>query len=96
MSARFGKSVLNAHRVVGFLYIAELAFSIGIKYLEHYDHFPTSGKVTDEFIEQIQDLYANYLIDRPDGNMRHCITLDMVERCRDIITGNIEQYKLMM
>ncbi|CAF3961459.1 unnamed protein product [Rotaria sp. Silwood1] len=96
MAARFGKSVQNCHRIVGFLYIAELAYSIGLKYLVKYDHFPNNGKITIEFVDHIQTLFAEYLIDENNQFIQHYITFDMVERCRDVITENIEQYKLLM
>ncbi|CAF2055499.1 unnamed protein product [Rotaria magnacalcarata] len=96
MAARLGKSVQNWHRIVGFLYIVELAHSFGIKYLEKYSSFPNNGEVTTDFIDDMQYIYAEYLINHNVGEIQHHITLDIVERCRDLITGNIEQYKLLM
>ncbi|CAF1683434.1 unnamed protein product, partial [Rotaria magnacalcarata] len=96
MAARLGKSVQNWHRIVGFLYIVELAHSFGIKYLEKYSSFPNNGEVTTDFIDDMQYIYAEYLINHNVGEIQHHITLDIVERCCDLITGNIEQYKLLM
>ncbi|CAF5165544.1 unnamed protein product, partial [Rotaria magnacalcarata] len=96
MAARLGKSVQNWHRIVGFLYIVELVHSFGIKYREKYSSFPNNGEVTTDFIDDIQYIYAEYLINHNVGEIQHHITLDIVERCRDLITGNIEQYKLFM
>lgn len=96
MAAHLGKSVQNCHRIVGFLYIAELAHSIGNKYLQKYHHFPSHGMITTDFVDRIQQLYAEHQIHCSEQEFKHYVTLDIVERCRDLITGNIEQYKLLM
>jgi hypothetical protein len=96
LAAHLGKSVQNAHRVVGFMYIIELAYSIGIKYLGHFDEFPANGEVTVEFVDRIQKLSTEQLMGQDGEGIQHFITLEMVERCRDLMTGNIEQYKLLM
>lgn len=96
MSARLGKSVQNAHRVVGFLYIIEVAFLIGEKYLKKYDCFPENGKIDNEFIHRLQSLFTEYFMHQTEGQKKHRITMEIVERGRDLITGNIEQYQLLM
>lgn len=96
LSARFGKSVQNAHRIVGFLYIVEIAFLIGDKYLKKYDCFPKDGKIDNEFIDRLELLFTDYFMQRIEGVKKHQITMEIVERARDLITGNIEQYQLLM
>jgi hypothetical protein len=96
LAAHYGKSVLNAHRVVGSMYIIELAYSIGIKYLADFDRFPADGEVTTEFVVRVQKLSAEYLIDQVSEGIQHFSSLEIVERCPDLITCNIEQYKLLM
>lgn len=96
MAARLGKSVQNCHRIVGFLYIAELAHLISAQYLEKYDRFPSHGAINSEYVGRVQDLYAQHILQYEEHDFKHFITLDIVERCRDIMTGNIEQYKLLM
>lgn len=96
LAARLGKSVQNCHRIVGFLYIAELAHLIGNKYLQKYHNFPSNGKVTNEFVDRIDCLYIEHLTNNNTEEMQHLISFEMVERCRDLVTGNIEQYKLLM
>lgn len=96
MAARLGKSVQNCHRLAGFLYIAELSYTIGITYLQKYHHFPSDGKITSNFIDRIEELYTEHLNRTMNEEIRHYITCDIVERCRDLVTGNIEQYKLLM
>jgi hypothetical protein len=88
--------VQTAHRIVGFMYIIELAYSVGIKYLATFDEFPADGEITVEFVDRVQKLFTEHLIDQDGESMQHFITLEMVQRCRDLITGNIEQYKLLM
>lgn len=96
MSARLGKSVQNAHRIVGFLYIVEIAFLIGDKYLKKYDCFPKNGKIDNEFIDRLERLFTEYFMQQIEGEKKHRITMEIVERARDLITGNIEQYQLLM
>ncbi|CAF1543645.1 unnamed protein product [Adineta ricciae] len=96
LAARFGKSVQNAHRIVGFMYIIELAYAIGAEYLTIFEEFPIDGETSTEFVERIKEFSLKHLLDQHDQEIKHFITTDMVERCRDLITGNIEQYRLLM
>ncbi|CAF1273080.1 unnamed protein product [Adineta steineri] len=94
LAARLVKSVQNAHRIAGYLYIIELAYSVGFKYLSFYEHFPSDGKVTPGIVERVENLFTEYFLKQNGEDIQHCIALDIVERCRDLITRNIEQYKL--
>ena len=64
LAAHLGKSVRNAHRIAGFMYIIELVYSISLKYLANFEHFPNYGKVTIEFVDRVQNLFAEHLIDQ--------------------------------
>lgn len=78
------------------MYIIELVHCISLRYLSEHQQFPNDGKITSEFVAQIENLVTEYYVEQHNEGKRHLVKFDMVERCRDLITGNIEQYKLLM
>ncbi|CAM4809958.1 unnamed protein product [Rotaria magnacalcarata] len=96
LAARLGKCVQYAHRIVGFLYIIELSYLIGAKYLSSNGHFPINGTITKEFVDEVKILFNQQFSQYNTHDHQNLVTLEMVERCRDMLTGNLEQYKLLM
>lgn len=82
--------------MICFLYIIESSFSIAVKYLEIFGCFPEDGMITKEFVDAVKNLINQQFFDDKGRMKKHYVSVEMVERCRDVMTGNLEQYKLLM
>ncbi|CAF2144833.1 unnamed protein product [Rotaria magnacalcarata] len=80
LAARLGKCVQYAHP----------------KYLSSNGHFPINGTITKEFVDEVKILFDQQFSQYNTHDHQYLVTLEMVERCRDMLTGNLEQYNLLM
>ncbi|CAF4529936.1 unnamed protein product, partial [Rotaria magnacalcarata] len=76
--------------------IIELSYLIGAKYLSSNGHFPINGTITKEFVDEVKILFDQQFSQYNTHDHQYLVTLEMVERCRDMLTGNLEQYNLLM
>lgn len=95
LASRLGKSIDAVHRIAGLCQIIELASNMFKEYIERFGYFEDC-QVSEEFTSKCKllffELYGSFI----DDNRRFCITIDAVERAIDVVSGNIEQYKLLM
>ncbi|CAF2102091.1 unnamed protein product [Rotaria magnacalcarata] len=81
LAARLRKCVQYAHRIVGFLYIIELSYLIGAKYVSSNGHFPINGTITKEFVDEVKILFDQQFSQYNTHDHQYLVTLEMVERC---------------
>ncbi|CAM4880564.1 unnamed protein product [Rotaria socialis] len=95
LGSRLGKSVDTVHRIVGICQTIELASNMFKEYIAKFGYFE-DYQVSEEFTSKCKSLFFELYGSSIDDNRRFYITIDVVERAIDVVSGNIEQYKLLM
>ncbi len=95
LASRFGKSVDAVHRIAGICQIVELSWDMVKLFIERYGGFKDNF-ISSEFLANCELLFVNHYASCIENNRTFFITIDVVERAIDVISGNLEQYKLMM
>jgi hypothetical protein len=95
LASRFGKSVDAVHRIAGLCQIIEFAWNIVEIFVQRHGGFEDHS-ISNEFLTKCELLFVELYGPCIEDNRRFYISIDVVERGIDIITGNLEQYKLLM
>lgn len=97
LSARVGKSIQHAYRMVTFLQTIKIAFSISQYYLQLHDQFPFASAIDAQFVQDVEALYhehypQEFMKDNPKPFM---ISKDSTSRAIDVISCNMRQFLLL-
>lgn len=99
VSALLGKSVQHVHRYAGLLQALEYGFLLCAKYADAFQLFPADGKVDGAFAGNIrtifEEMFAQQLLDTEDKRP-FMIDDDVVARAIDLVSGQIQQMKVLM
>ena len=99
VSSLLGKSVQHVHRYAAFIQTIELGFNICGVYLGRFERFPSSGAIDETYVAGINDIFNEMFNDRVDasGNYRQFfISDDVVTRAIDLVSGLLQQMKILM
>ncbi|CAF3602545.1 unnamed protein product [Rotaria socialis] len=95
LASRYGKSVDAVHRIAGLCQIIELTSGVFKALIERYGCFEENS-ISNEFVSKYKALFCEFYGSYITNNRCFYISIDVVERAIDIISGNLEQYKLLM
>ncbi|CAF1234609.1 unnamed protein product [Rotaria magnacalcarata] len=95
LASRYGKSVDAVHRIAGLCQIIELTSGVFKAFIERYGCFEDNS-ISNEFISKCETLFSELYGSYITNNRCFYISIDVVERAIDVISGNLEQYKLLM
>ncbi|CAF4822202.1 unnamed protein product [Rotaria socialis] len=95
LASRYGKSVDAVHRIAGLCQIIELTSGVFKALIERYGCFEENS-ISNEFVSKYEALFCEFYGSYITNNRCFYISIDVVERAIDIISGNLEQYKLLM
>ncbi|CAF3328570.1 unnamed protein product [Rotaria socialis] len=95
LASRYGKSVDAVHRLAGLFQIIELASDMLTIFVERYEGFEDQS-ASNDFVVKCESLFTEIYDSNIENNRRFFIPIDVVERAIDVISGNLEQYKLLM
>ncbi|CAM4983597.1 unnamed protein product [Rotaria socialis] len=95
LASRYGKSVDAVHRIAGLCQIIELTSGVFKAFIERYGCFEDNS-ISNEFIFKCETLFSELYGSYITNNRCFYISIDVVERAIDVISGNLEQYKLLM
>ena len=88
--------VPNGYRMISFIAIVEIGWTIVEEYLSRFVNFPPDGQCSMEFVDRVQVLFEDVYHDQRSHGSSYFISKDMVERGINVMAGNIEQYKILM
>ena len=94
-----GKSIQHVHRYAGFIQTVENGFFLCIEYLKHFKCFPEKGRVDELFYSSVEEIFIQMFPESiRDGVDTQCffIGLDVVTRAIDLVSGQLQQMKLLM
>ena len=97
LSARLGKAIQHAYRIVCFIQTIEIGFNIYQQYLQMHQHFPAGGFIDDAFLDNIEQLFhLNYPQQfSPHDAQPFRITKDVTLRAIDLISCNMRQFIIL-
>lgn len=95
LASRLGKSADAIHRVVGFCQMIEYSFDMVNILAERFNGFENQS-TSSEFLMKCETLFGELYESSINNNRCFLISADVVERTIDVISGNLEQYKLLM
>jgi len=95
LASRFGKSVDAVHRIAGLCQIIEFSWDIVKGFVQRHGGFEDHS-ISNEFVNKCELLFVELYTSCIENNRSFFISIDVVERAIDVISGNLEQYKLLM
>ncbi|CAF3801530.1 unnamed protein product [Rotaria sp. Silwood1] len=95
LASRFGKSVDAVHRLAGLCQIIEFASDMVKAFVQRHGGFEDES-ISNEFLTKCELLFFELHGSSIENNRSFYISSDVVERAIDVISGNLEQYKLLM
>ena len=99
ISALLGKSVQHVHRYAAFLQTIENGFSICREYVKRSQAFPEKGKIDRKLYEGINTIFDELFLANVDDDAvsrQFLIRNDVTTRAIDLVTGLLQQMKLLM
>ncbi|CAF1336797.1 unnamed protein product [Rotaria sordida] len=95
LASRFDKSVDAVHRLAGLCQIIEFASDMVKAFVQKHGGFEDES-ISNEFLTKCELLFFELYGSSIENNRSFYITIDVVERAIDVISGNLEQYNLLM